>query len=383
MQVIFCLALACVLFAYIGYPLVLRLLIALRPTPARAIGQGPTSADIVMAVHNEEASVARRVRELQRMLKSSQMHGRLIVVSDGSTDRTAATVRENAEFGTEVIELAEKCGKASAISLGAKVARSEIIVFADVRQTWAPDALVKLLEPFRDDSVGAVSGDLVLQDAQGIMQGVGLYWRYEKWVRRLESRRSSTVQVSGAISAVRAGLFHGIPAGTILDDVYWPLQVAIQGFRVVHCEEAISFDQLPERAHDEFRRKVRTLSGNFQLLSLLPAALLPWRCRTWFEYLSHKLLRLLVPWALIAIFICSLLGRFHFAHALIALQILFYSLGFVSIVYGKRVKIPLAGAAGSFMMLNAAAWMAFWVWAFGRTGKSWTKTAYKSPIDDG
>ena len=122
--------------------------------------------------------------------------------------------------------------------------------------------------------------------------------RYERWLRHNEGQIGSVVGVTGAISAVRRELFRPIPHGTILDDVYWPLQVAMIGYRVVRDPRARAYDSLPERAGDEFRRKVRTLAGNLQLLARLPGALLPWRNPIWLQFISHKVLRLLVPWAL-------------------------------------------------------------------------------------
>ncbi len=100
---------------------------------------------------------------------------------------------------------------------------------------------------------------------------------------------------------MRRELFRPIPNGTILDDVYWPLAVAMGGHRVIHDERARAFDRLPVRVRDEFRRKVRTLCGNFQLLARLPSALLPWRNPNWWQFVSHRIMRLLVPWALIGL----------------------------------------------------------------------------------
>src|SRR5262249_30716658 len=203
--------------------------------------------------------------------------------------------------GVRVLERAEKTGKAACLTAGCAAATGEVLVFADVRQTWAPDALLLLLENFADPEVGAVTGDLVLERSPGVLAGVGAYWSFEKWLRRQESRVWSMVGATGAISAVRRDLFPGVPAGTILDDVYWPLRVAMGGRRVVMEPRAHAYDRLPPHAGAEFRRKVRTLSGNLQLMTLLPSALLPWRNPVWLSLMSHKLLRLLVPWLLLAL----------------------------------------------------------------------------------
>src|SRR6185369_1680383 len=127
-----------------------------------------------------------------------------------------------------VLELPERKGKADALTQGAAMAANEILVFADTRQRWDRNALSLLLENFADSRVGAVSGDLVVESAPGVLQGVGLYWRCEKWLRKKESQVHSMVSVTGAICAVRAALFRPIPEGLILDDVYWPLRVAMQ-----------------------------------------------------------------------------------------------------------------------------------------------------------
>ena len=237
-----------------------------------------------MAAFNEESSITRRLSELSQLLTTSPLRGEIVVVSDGSTDETASCARKFANDRLHVLELPANLGKAAALNVGCQAARNEILVFADVRQSWAKDTLERLVENFSDPLVGAVSGDLVLEGSSEVMCGVGLYWRFEKWLRRQESRLHSTVGVSGSISAVRREFFKPIPHGTILDDVYWPIQVVRQGFRVVHDERALAFDHLPDRPRDEFRRKVRTLSGNFQLVARLPSCFLLGEIQSGFSF---------------------------------------------------------------------------------------------------
>jgi biofilm PGA synthesis N-glycosyltransferase PgaC len=236
-----------------------------------------------------------------------------------------------------------------------------------------------LMRNFGDKKVGAVSGDLVLQAPSGVLKGVGLYWRHEKWLRKQESRLWSSVGVTGAICAVRRRLFKGIPMATILDDVYWPLTVAIQGFRVVHDSDALAYDRLPERAQDEFSRKVRTLSGNFQLCFLLPSSLLPWRNPVWFQFVSHKLGRLAVPWALLGIFVVSVsLANMHWVYrAALISQMAFYAFSILGFLRPVALRSRIASTCASFLVLNAAAGLSFWKWISGRAGQSWKHVAYK------
>lgn len=367
---------AFVMYAYLAYPLLVALMARLRGRPVRPVGRFSGTISIVMAVYNEESYIDHRLDELINLLAASGCDGEVIVVSDGSTDRTVMLAKGHSESRVRVLDLSMNVGKGEALTRGCAAAQGDVVVFADARQRWAADALDNLLRNFTVPEVGAVSGDLVVETGSGLMSGMGLYWRYERWLRRTESLIHSTVGVTGAISAVRRELIRPIPRGTLLDDVYWPLQVAMQGYRVVHEEHALAFDRLPAKIEDEFRRKVRTLSGNFQLLMRLPAALLPWRNPIWMEFLSHKVMRLVAPWALLAILIVSalLLPRPLYYVAFVT-QLVFYCLGLVGLLRDSH-SLPLTSAAGSFIVLNAAAWLAFWVWITGRAETSWQKARY-------
>jgi len=368
-------------YAYLLYPMLVWAASRLRPEPPRSRDSAapPASLSVILALHNEASRVSRRIDELVSLVSATGLSAEVIVVADGCSDQTVSLARSHPSSLVRVEELVENQGKALALSRGCEAARGEILVLADARQRWAADALQRLLHAFTRPEVGAVSGQLVIESAPGVLAGVGLYWRYEKWLRRNEARLHSTVGLTGSICAVRRELFRPIPRGVLLDDVYWPLQVAMQGWRVVYEEDAIAYDRLPERPADEFRRKVRTLSGNFQLAALLPQALLPWRNPIWAQLISHKLLRLAVPWLLLAAFVTSaLLGGPIYRAAFVA-QLLFYGLALVALAGSPTVRWPVASAAASFVVLNAAAWLAFWVWILGRAEVSWKKVAYDMP----
>jgi cellulose synthase/poly-beta-1,6-N-acetylglucosamine synthase-like glycosyltransferase len=371
-----CFALAA--YTYIFYPILLLLANCLLRRK-RAIGPVQTTISFLVPVHNEEQNLERRLDELSRLIEASGITGEIMVISDASTDRTVEIARQFARRGVRVVEMAQKQGKAAALNVGAAAASGALLIFADARQRWADDALARLVENFADPAVGAVSGDLVLESAPGVLAGVGLYWRFEKWLRMQESRLGSQVGVTGAICAVRRSLFSPIPPGTILDDVYWPMRVVLQGCRVVHDERAKAFDRLPENPRDEFRRKVRTLAGNFQLLTRLPAAALsPFANPVWWQWISHKLLRLAVPWALLGMLVSGFLIENQWYRIFSLVQTGAYALAVLGLIapLGRHVK-PL-GAGASFLVLNAAAWLAFWVWITGRAGQSWHKAQYQT-----
>ena len=373
---------ACVLYAYALYPLGLAVLAWLRGRPVRRQAGFVQAVSVVVAAHNEAKLLDRRLTELANLLPASGLPAELILVSDGSTDGTADLARGHAPGLVRVVELPRNVGKAAALSAGCAVARHPVLVFADVRQSWAPDALARLLENFADPTVGAVSGDLVVESAPGVLAGVGLYWRFEKWLRRRESHLFSLVGSTGAISAVRRELFRPIPPGTILDDMYWPLQVVLQGFRVVHDRRARAFDRLPANVAAEFRRKVRTLTGNYQLVTRLPQLLLPWRNPVWVQLLSHKLLRLVVPWALLGLLGTSALLPGPGYRIAFWAQVAGIGLGLLGLLPRGGVRLRVAAAAGSFLLLNGAAWLAFWVWCSGRARGSWRQiTRSRRPVE--
>lgn len=374
-ELILWISLACVAYTTLGYPLLLQVCAALvRSTPGHPLPV-PSSVSIVMAVHNEQERIGARLVELRERLAESGLEGEILVVSDGSTDATVKLARTHEGPHLRVLELPAREGKAAALNAGCAAATAEIVVFVDVRQTLAPTALPRLRARFIDSRVGAVSGELVIEESPGVLRGVGWYWRLEKWLRSTESRVHSVVGVTGAISAVRRELYQPIPAGTLLDDVYWPLRVVMCGHRVVYERGACAFDRLPTQARHEFRRKVRTLAGNYQLMTLLPSAVLPWRNPVWWQFLSHKILRLAVPWALVAAFIAGAFLEQPAYRLMFAGQVLFYAVAVAGLWPWRTHTARLPAAAASFVLLNAAAWVAFWVWITGRTDTIWNTRA--------
>ena len=379
LTMIFWLAAAVVFCAYAGYPLALLLLSRLHQRPIRPVGAPPRSISVVLAAYNEQSAIARRITEFCAHIARAGLDGEVVVVSDGSTDATAAAARacDADNVDVTIIEMPQNGGKALALNAGVAAAKGQIIIFADSRQRWDEDALPCLIAPFADPQVGAVSGELLLESAPGVLSGVGLYWKYEKAVRKLESRTGSVCGVTGAIAAVRKELYRPLPAGTILDDVHWPLGVAMQSRRVVFEPQAKAYDRLPDRARDEFRRKVRTLCGNFQLLINLPSAIVPVLNPVWWRFLSHKLARLAVPWALIAMLITSALLPGALYDLALAAQLTVYAFALAGMLYAPASRLRIASAAASFVVLNAAAFAAFWIWITGRSCSAWKKTVYK------
>jgi len=322
-----------VLYVYAGYPLLLAIWAALR---SRRVARQFTQANaptisVVLAARNESERLPDRITNLLAAEYPTPIE--IIVVSDGSTDQTARVL---ARFADRVRYIERpRGGKPLALNAGVAAAHGEIIVFADARQRFAPNALIALAANFSDASVGGVTGELVLDceadlraaDSE-IGEGVGLYWKYEKWLRRQESRIWSTLGATGAIYAIRRRLWRPLPPQALLDDVLTPMRIVLNGKRVVLDEQAQAFDRVAASGADESRRKTRTLAGNYQILALEPRLLNPFVNPVWLQYMSHKVGRLIVPWCLALAFITNIplaFRRWPYTLALLV-QLCFYGL---------------------------------------------------------
>jgi hypothetical protein len=210
---------------------------------------------------------------------------------------------------------------------------------------------------------------------------MGAYWRYEKLVRGLEARVDSPIQCSGAIYAIYRRLFVPMPEGLVLDDMWVPLHIRRQGYRIALASEAKAYDTVTPSYDREFKRKVRTLAGNYQLIWVAPWLLIPFMNPLWWQFVSHKVCRLLVPYALITMYGASwaLLGK-PYGAALVVAQTGYYLLGAVAWLFPALARrFRLVGLAGSFLSLNAAAAVAPFALVLGKGRVRWERSPMMSP----
>ena len=356
MTVLFWVSALIVGYVYVGYPCLLALWARVadrRTRPAPFQGSRWPAVSIVIAARNEAHRLPARIRNLFEQDYPGPTE--IIVVSDGSTDEPGTAL---SAFGRRVrlIEVPAG-GKPLALNAGVAAATGEILIFADARQQFAPGALTALVDNFSDPSVGGATGQLILDSEQrdtgtSVGEGIGLYWRYEKSLRRNESRVWSTLGATGAIYALRRTCWTPLPAGTLLDDVLGPMRAVLGGCRIVFEERAIAYDVASADLEAESRRKTRTLAGNYQILALEPALLVPFVNPVWLQYVSHKVGRLVVPWAMLGLFIASLaLARTNAFYAVpLAAQGIFYGLAIAGALFQARERF--ARIALTFVMMN-------------------------------
>jgi cellulose synthase/poly-beta-1,6-N-acetylglucosamine synthase-like glycosyltransferase len=367
-KLVFWACLGVIALGYAGYPIYLWCRARFLPRPVvRKEGLLP-SVSVILAARNEGKHLPRKLRNLDE-LKYPKDLLQIVAISDGSTDETNEILRGWQGPDREAILLRDHRGKPTALNHGIDRARGEIVCFVDVAQMIEPDGLRMLMEPFGDPSVGCVSGALVspAKAKDVASHGVGMYWRLETHIRQWESLTGSTAGATGAFYAVRKSALSHIPDSTILDDMYVPLKVANSGLRVVFEPRAQTVETRIFGGRDEFRRKVRTLTGNYQLLKLAPWILMranPARLR----FVCHKLIRLLVPFALAGLFLSAFSIHERTYQMVFALQAIFYALAALTTF---RMKFGFLSRAASvslaFLILNTAAAVAFLYFILGKT----------------
>lgn len=372
MEILFWVSLVIVVYTYLGYPACIAVLGKVKQ---RTIKKGPFEppVSVVLAACDEEQAIVRR---LQNLLAQDYPADRLeiVVVSDGSRDRTAELARGMEMDNIKVISYGERQGKAAALNAGVAQASGEFIIFCDARQSFDHDAIRHLVANFADSTVGCVSGELMLHRAttSGVQTEMGAYWRYEKMIRRAESRSGSVVGATGAIYAMRRSLYRELPHGTLLDDVMTPMHVVMQGYRTVFDGEAKAHDMVSEHVSQEWVRKVRTLAGNWQLMSLLPSLLVPWKNPCCWRFVSHKVLRLVVP---VPLGLLAVSGIFCYDDLLYRtvtwLQLLFYGTAAVGGAVPATRRNRLVNLSYFFVIMNAVALAGFLRWATGRSSTAW------------
>ncbi len=359
-------------YANVGYPALLLLWARMRPRPVLK-GQLEPRVTMVIAAHNEEKAIDARLNNLLS-LDYPKDRFNILLGLDGCSDKTAELARVHEGERVRVVEFEARRGKPSVLNALLPMASGDIVVFGDARQRYGLGALKALVAPFADPEVGAVSGELILTEGEGrpLEKGLGLYWRMEKAIRRCESEVGSVVGVTGAIYAMRRELFEPLPVDTILDDVLAPMRVVRRGFRVVFEPLARAYDKAPTSLGGEFARKVRTISGNFQLFAR-ETWLLGFGNPLLLQTLSHKGLRLLTPMLLLMALGANLLllDRPLFQLILLA-QIAFY----LTAIFGhslRHLKIPGLGVPYVVCMLASATALAFFRHASGQQKVTWVR----------
>lgn len=379
LQILFWLCVAALVYIYAGYPLAVNLLARLCPRTVNK-SEFTGTLSVVMATHNEGHRLAKKLDSIFASDTADQIV-EVLVGSDGSEDDTADVLASYPDNRVRHRHFPERRGKPSVLNRLVTEARGDILIMTDARQELAADGIRKLVENFADDRVGVVSGELVFRQRDEVGQttaageGVGFYWKYEKLIRKAESRLRSVPGATGAFYAIRRNLFKPIPETTLLDDVLIPMQAVQRGFRCLLEPGAYAYDEPSQSTKQESARKRRTIAGNAQLLLIRPSLFVPWQNPIWVEFMSHKIGRLISPVCLLLAFALNLLLFVQPVYQVIlSIQGCFYISAFAGWLYQRYGrKSTLFGPSLMFVALNIATIAAMWDAIRGRFRATWTR----------
>jgi len=398
MWIVFSISAALLAYAYAGYPALIWLLAGLRGRPAGK-GRFEGGVSVLIAAHNEAATLPRKLENLLALAKSEPIR-EIWIGLDGCTDGTASRVREkirisniqysisnvqggaaerlevggqrsdgqsatgNLQPSIHILDFDRRRGKAAVLNELMEKATQPILVMMDARQRVEEGAISRLLENFADAQVGVVSGALVYESAEGGAQkGAESYWGYEKFIRRCESRFWAVPGATGALYAIRKELCRPIPENTLVDDVLIPMRAVLAGFRCLFEPDARAFDLPSARFGQEGIRKRRTLAGIWQLGTLEPSIHSVFANPVWFQWLSHKYLRLWTPFlVLLMLGSAGIMAWKGGGAAKVLFAGLAAGIGIsgLSFLAGRRIQSRFLGVLGAFWGVNGALLQAAW-----------------------
>lgn len=363
-------------YTYIGYPLLIWAAGYSRRTRLdREQWRKPIS--VVLVAHNEGARIARKLDSIFASDCQTQIC-EVLVGSDGSTDDTALVIRAYPDERVRLVAFPERRGKAACLNELIPDCQAEIVVLTDVRQELERSAIRELCANFADVRVGVVSGELMLrhlEETSAAARGIAVYWGYEKFIRKCESRFRSVPGATGAFYAVRKNIFRPIPRETILDDVAIPMRIIARGYHCAFDSAAVAYDEPSQTHAQESIRKRRTIAGCLQLVQQTPEWLDPRANPIWWEFVSHKVLRLVSPWLLVLAAVTNAIltpeDPYFYLMAFQGIVCLLAALGWHYQRSGQVSRI--GGALLIFISLNVTTMMAWWDAVRGRFTPTWQR----------
>jgi cellulose synthase/poly-beta-1,6-N-acetylglucosamine synthase-like glycosyltransferase len=377
--------LALVVFAYLGYPLLLLGLSRVfgrKPCPPAVDDADLPTVSLLIAAYNEEVDIEARIKNALA-LDYPREKLEIAIASDGSTDRTNEIVRRYADRGVRLFAYETNRGKATVLNRSVPQLRGDLVVLSDANTHMAPDSIRRLARWFADPGVGVVCGRLVLLDPATGRNVDGLYWQYETFLKKCESRLGALLGSNGAIYAIRKAIFPAVRPGTLIDDFVIPLDAKRQsGCRIVYDTQAVAYEETAPTLRAEFRRRVRIGAGGFQCIGMLWPLLSPAHGWVALTFLCHKILRWAGPFFLIGALAANLLLLGPSAYNwLLAAQFAFYAAAATGHWLPTRPRfLRFLRLPTMFVGMNLALLFGFFRWLRGGQTGVWRRTDRTEPL---
>lgn len=373
MATLFWLCMAIVVYTYVGYGIVLYLLVFVKRLATKAKPLADITDDrlpevtLMVCAYNEEDIIAEKMDNTRRLdYPSDRLH--LVWVTDGSNDNTNVLLSAYPEV--KVIYFPERRGKAAALKHGIKEIDNEIVMMTDANTMLNPEAVREVARLMQDPKVGCVSGEkkvMARSDSDEAAQGEGLYWKYESTLKRLDSELYSAMGAAGELCVIRRQLMTDIPDDTLLDDFIISMEIVKKGYKIAYTSNAYAMEYGSADLHEESKRKRRIAAGGLQSCWRLRSLMNPLRHPVVaFQFVSHRVLRWTITpvclFALVPLNTLLVLSGEGIVYTIIwILQILFYA----SAAAGVRISKYFI-----FMNLNVFRGMAY---LFNNSTGMWEK----------
>lgn len=372
-EVIFWVSFGVMAFIYFVYPIFICFL-------AKTFGKKPRKDDearlvsLIIPFYNEEDVIKEK---LQNLLYIDYPKDKLEIICalDGCTDRTKEFILAFNDPRVRVLDYKERMGKVATLNRAVKEAKGEILFFSDANTIHRNNTLVELVRSFADEKVGCVCGKLsyTTADKTAVSKGENLYWKYENFIKRYESKLGKLLITNGSIQAVRKELYP-FPDPEVADDFSIPILILAKGYKVVYEPKAVVFEIATQSVKEEFNQKVRIVTQGFKAAVRLFPALLKLGPLGLFEFIFHKLLRWCIAFFLVTLFLSnSLLLDKEFYFSIFVFQIIFYALAIFGFLLRHKRKIKIFYIPFYFCLVNFAAMVALFRSLRGRQTRMWEK----------
>ncbi|TDB59807.1 glycosyltransferase family 2 protein [Arundinibacter roseus] len=389
MEFLFWLSLFIVFFTFLGYGILLYVLVKLRKKlvgkrPIPILAEPAPSLTLVVAAYNEEDLIEEKVRNTLAL--DYPRHAlRILFVTDGSSDNTPHLLAKYPEIIT--MHSPERRGKIHAIHRVMETIQTELVVFTDANTLLNPQALRTIARHYSDPTVGAVAGEkrVAQEDVSDATAGEGFYWKYESTLKKWDSELYSVVGAAGELFSIRRELYEPVPADTILDDFMISMLIAQKGYRIIYEPEAYATELSSANIEEELKRKIRIAAGGIQsvvrlrsMLNPFPAPLLT------FQYIGHRVLRWTVtPFFMLLAFVLNILLVFETDNwvygLLLAGQVLFYGAALTGhILQTRKIKVKALFVPYYFCVMNYAVLAGIARYLRGNQSAVWVKAKRKS-----
>jgi cellulose synthase/poly-beta-1,6-N-acetylglucosamine synthase-like glycosyltransferase len=387
MELLFWISIAVVFFTFLGYGLVLCLLVSVRrfvvgPRKVPATGEHLPSLTLIVAAYNEEDLIEEKVRNtLELDYPTDKLQ--LLFVTDGSTDATPNLLMKYQQIKT--MHSPERRGKIHAIHRVMDEVQTEVVVFTDANTLLNGEALLKIARHYADPKVGAVAGEkrVAQEDVADATAGEGFYWKYESTLKRWDSELYSVVGAAGELFSVRRSLYRPVSNDTILDDFMISMLIAQQGYRIIYEPEAYATELSSENIEEELKRKVWIAAGGIQSVIWLKKLLNPFLNPVLtFQYVGHRVLHWTVaPFFMLLSLILNIglvVGGVHFlCTILLSAQCIFYGAAWAGGILQKK-KVKALFIPYYFCVMNYAVLAGIRCYALGEQSAAWAKARRKT-----